>query len=161
MKEVNMVSPDRLRRFPHFANIEHRVQAFIATNSNATSFSTGDVILREGNTAKELMFLEKGEVDIVYRLGDDRIIVVDTIMPGETFSWSAGLPPHRLRSTAIAKTDGEYFGFERVSLTELCKLFPAFGCRMMTEIAQVLRRRLINTRVQLAAADSVAELQTA
>lgn len=156
-----MISPDRLRRFPHFANIEHQVKLFIAANSNAATFSAGDVILREGNTAKELMFLEKGEVDIVYRLGDDRIVVVDTIIPGETFSLSAALPPHRLSATAIAKTGGEYFGFEQESLTELCKLFPAFGCRMMTEIARVLRRRLINTRVRLAAADNVAELQPA
>ena len=156
-----MISPDRLRRFPHFANTEHRVQLFIAANSNSTTFSSGDIILREGNTAKELMFLEAGQIDIVYRLGDDRVVVVDTIMPGETFAWSAALPPHRLSATAIAKTDGEYFGFERDSLLELCKLFPAFGCRMMTEIAQVLRRRLINTRVQLAAVDNVPEFSAA
>lgn len=156
-----MISPDRLRRFPHFANIEHRVKLFIAANSNSTAFSAGDIILREGNTARELIFLEEGEVDIVYQLGDDRIVVVDTIMPGETFSWSAALPPHRLSATAIAKTDGEYFGFDRESLGELCKLFPAFGCRMMTEIAQMLRRRLINTRVQLAAVDHVTEIRAA
>lgn len=156
-----MISPDRLRRFPHFANIEHRVQLFITANSNPTTFSAGDIILREGSTAKELIFLEKGEVDIVYRLGDDRIVVVDTIIPGEIFSWSAALPPHISSATAIAKTDGEYFGFKSESLTELCKLFPAFGCRMMTEIAQVLRRRLINMWVQLAAANNVIESEAA
>lgn len=156
-----MISTQRLRRFPHFANMPLDVLNFIAEHSHSRNFKSEERILIEGNTARELMFLEKGKVNIIYHLGDDRDVVVDTIIPGETFSWSAALPPHKLSATAIAIEDGELFGFESESLLELCGSYPGIGCTLMTEIAQVLRRRLINARVQLASADNPTEFEPA
>jgi CRP-like cAMP-binding protein len=145
-----MISPERLRRFPHFTEASDETLKFIAMNSRDEHYRSGETILIEGNPAEALLFLEEGEVDIIYQLGDDRRVVVDTIVSGETFSWSAALPPHTLSATAIAKKDTVLFGCVRECLNELCGEQPELGMRLMTEIAQVLRRRLINARVQLA-----------
>ncbi|MDF1501149.1 MAG: cyclic nucleotide-binding domain-containing protein [Anaerolineales bacterium] len=146
-----MISPERLRRFPHFAEAPDEILKFIAMNSRDERCRRGDTIFIEGNPAKALLFLEEGEVDIIYRLGDERRIVVDTIVPGETFSWSAALPPHILSATAVASKDCVLFGCDRASLERICEENPVLGMRLMTEIARVLRRRLISARVQLAA----------
>ena len=146
-----MISPERLRRFPHFIEASDEILKFIAMNCRDEHYQRGETIFIEGNPADSLLFLEAGEVDIIYQLGDDRRVVVDTIVPGETFSWSAALPPHTLSATAIAKKETVLFGCSRECLIELFEEHPGLGMRLMTEIAQVLRRRLVNARVQLAA----------
>ncbi len=146
-----MISPERLRRFPHFTDASDETLKFIAMNCRDEQYSSGETILLEGNPAEALLFLEQGEVDIIYHLGDDRRVVVDTIVAGETFSWSAALPPHTLSATAIARKDSLLYGCFRGCLEKLCEEHPELGMKLMTEIAQVLRRRLISARVQLAA----------
>ena len=146
-----MISPERLRRFSHCAGCPDdvlRAMAIIAANH---SFKAGERIFSEGGNSTHLMFLEDGEVNVVYRLGDDREVVVDTLVPGDTLSWSAVVEPHVLSATAIGKRDGRLIQVEAESLRRLCEANPAYGYRLMSEIARVLRARLIATRVQLAA----------
>lgn len=148
-----MISPERLRRFPHCATAPDELLKNIAIIGDVLKFEAGQEIFIEGNPARYLMFLEEGEINIIYRLGDKTEIVVDTLVAGDTLSWSALIPPHTLTATGIAKTTGSLIQINAEELRKLCEENPAQAYMLMREVAVTLKNRLGAARAQLAAKD--------
>jgi CRP-like cAMP-binding protein len=146
-----MISPERLRKFPHCAQAPDEILKQVAMISEAKAFSAGEEVFREGNPAEHLMFLEKGEVNVTYRLGDDTDVIVDTLVSGDTLAWSALLEPFTLTATGVGRVGGSLIALEAAELRTLCEQNPRYGYQLMTEVARTLRSRLDATRVQLAA----------
>jgi CRP/FNR family cyclic AMP-dependent transcriptional regulator len=151
-----MISPERLRRFPHCASAPDELLKNLAIIGEVLKFTSGQEIFIEGNPARYLMFLEEGEIDIIYRLGDKTEIVVDTLVAGDTLSWSALIPPHTLTASGTAKTEGSLIQLEAVALRELCEKNPEQAYMLMVEVAVTLKERLSAARTQLAANDVLA-----
>ncbi len=147
-----MISPERLRHFPHFSGMPDELLQRIAMMTSERSFKEGERLFEEGNTASHLMLLESGEVSIVYRLGDDRQVVVDTLVPGDTMCWSALLPPHTLTGSGVGNKAGVVLKIEAEPLRKLIQEHPEHGLGLLMEVGKVLRSRLAATRIQLAAA---------
>jgi CRP-like cAMP-binding protein len=148
-----MISPERLRRFANNAHIPENLLKTVAMHAENHTFKAGDRIFSEGNNATHFMIVEEGEVDLTYQLGDMREVVVDTLVAGDSLSWSALIEPHTLSASAVANSDGSLIRIDGSSLRQLCHDQPDFGLQLMREVATVLRERLIATRVQLAAAN--------
>lgn len=146
-----MISPERLRRYPHCAGAPDEMLKAVAMLAHERSFKAGDRLFEEGATATKLMFLDSGEVDIVYRLGDNRDVTVETLVEGDLMAWSAVLEPYRLTATGIGRKGGVVIEVEAEGLRRLCQENPFHGFVMMTQVAKTLRDRLNATRVQLAA----------
>jgi CRP-like cAMP-binding protein len=102
--------------------------------------------------AKHLLFLEAGEVNIVFTLGGGHKVTVGTVAAGDVMAWSALLEPNQLTASGVARTDVVCIAIEGEGLRRLCLENPAYGYTMMTQVAKTLRDRLTATRVQLAAA---------
>ena len=148
-----MISPERLRRYEFCAGAPDPLLKEIAMITEERKFKSGEEILVEGAPASHLLLMEEGEVDIQFNLGDGRKVVVDTIVAGELFSWSALLDPKELTAGGIASKDGVILAVERNQLRQLCLDQPQFGYGLMAAIARALRSRLHGARVQLAAKD--------
>ena len=146
-----MISPERLRRYAFCAGSPDSILKEIAMITEEMKFKAGDEILVEGAPASHLFLMEEGEVDIRFNLGDGRDVVVDNIVAGELFSWSALLDPQELTAGGVARKDGSILAVERIGLRQLCMDNPEFGYGLMAEIARTLRSRLHGARVQLAA----------
>jgi CRP/FNR family cyclic AMP-dependent transcriptional regulator len=146
-----MISPERLRRYSHCAGAPDELLKKVAMLAQERNFKVGERLFEESATATDLMFLDKGKVNIVYTLGDGREVVVDTVVEGELMSWSALLEPYILTATGVASTDGTAVEIEAEPLRQLCAEHPEHGMFMMTQVARTLRDRLAATRVQLAA----------
>jgi len=146
-----MISPERLRRYPHCAGAPDELLKAVAMLAHERHFKAGERLFEEGATATNLMFLDAGEVDIVYRLGDDREVTVDTLVEGDLMAWSALLEPYRLSATGVGRKDGTVIELEADGVRRICRENPAHGFHMMTQVAMTLRDRLNATRVQLAA----------
>jgi CRP/FNR family cyclic AMP-dependent transcriptional regulator len=146
-----MISPERLRRYPHCAGAPDDLLKSVAMLANERSFKVGERLFEEGATATKLMFLDSGEVDIVYHLGNDREVTVETLVEGDLMAWSALLEPYRLTATGVARNDGVVIEIEAEDLRRTCQENPSHGFIMMTQVAKTLRDRLSATRVQLAA----------
>lgn len=145
-----MISPERLRRYPHCAGAPDDLLKSVAMLARERPFKAGERLFEEGATATKLMFLDSGEVDIVYRLGDDREVAVETLVEGDLMAWSALLDPYRLTATGVARRDGVAIEIEADGLRKICQDNPSHGFVMMTQVAKTLRDRLSATRVQLA-----------
>lgn len=145
-----MISPERLRRFPHCAGIPDEMLKQVAMLAKERQFKAGERLFEEGKIAAQLLMLETGEVDIIYTLADGKQVTVDAVVAGDLMAWSALLEPHILTATGVAKGDGLTIAVEAEPLRKLCMANPEYGFLMMTQIAITLRSRLTATRVQLA-----------
>lgn len=146
-----MISPERLRRQPHCAGAPDALLREVAGLATERTFVAGDEIFVEGNPATHLLFLESGEIDILYELRGGRKVAVDTAVAGDTLAWSALLEPHTLTASGMARRPGTLLAVDGTRLVALCHANPSWGLVMMTNVAKTLRDRLTATRVQLAA----------
>jgi CRP-like cAMP-binding protein len=143
-----MISTEALKHFPYFAGIKESYLQKIAKISREVPFKPGEQLFREGNTATHFILVKSGEVHIVYRLGDDREIIADTLVAGDPAGWSSLLEPHSLTATGIANKEGLLIEIEAVELRRLCQENKDLGYVIMKEVAKVLRSRLSAMRVQ-------------
>ncbi|OGT24974.1 MAG: hypothetical protein A2Z17_00645 [Gammaproteobacteria bacterium RBG_16_66_13] len=147
-----MISPERLRKQPHCAGAPEELLRKVAMLADERPFRKDEGLFEEGMPATHLLFLESGEVNIVYTLGSGHKVTVDTLAAGDVMAWSALLEPHVLTASGVARTDGVCIAIQGEGLRKLCVENPAYGYVMMTQVARTLRDRLTATRIQLAAA---------
>jgi CRP-like cAMP-binding protein len=146
-----MVSPELLRRYPHFAGVSEESLRHIAMISEERNFHAGAVVVREGEPASHLFVVSHGEVDVQSVLADGEHKTVDTLVPGDLLVWSALVEPHLARFWAVARSDAAVIAIEADSLRELMERDHRLGHRLMTGIAVALSHRLVGARIQLAA----------
>ena len=146
-----MISDQLLRHYPHFSGLikDHLVQ--IANISDIRQFKAGDELFVEGATATHFCLIISGEVNIVYKLGDDRTVVADTLIKGDAFGWSAFVEPHIMTASCVANNNGEYIAIEAEGLRHICDANLVCGYRVALELVKLLRDRLSALRVQIAA----------
>lgn len=145
-----MVSPELLRQYPHFAGISDDCLKAIAMVSEKREFQAGEDLLIEGNTATSLCLMVSGEVNVIYRLGDDREVVADSLVKGDAFGWSALLEPHILTASCRGHKDGEIIEIEAENLRSICDENLVCGYQILNEVSKTLRDRLSALRVQIA-----------
>ncbi len=146
-----MISPELLRQYPHFAGVTNDCLKAIAMASEKREFQAGEDLLIEGNPATSLCLMVSGEVDVIYRLGDDREVVADSLVKGDAFGWSALLAPHVLTASCRGHKAGEIIEIEALVLRAICEDNIACGYQIINEVSKTLRDRLSAMRVQIAA----------
>lgn len=146
-----MIALEELRRYSNFAGASEGLLKQVAMLSRERAFKAGERLFEEGNTATDFMLLKAGEIHIVYRLGDGREVIADTLVAGDPLAWSALLEPHRLTASGVANKDGSLIETDGEGLRRLCEENTAFGFLLMKEVARTLRSRLSAMRVQAAA----------
>jgi len=77
-----MISPELLRRFPHFAGVKDESLKAVAMISEEKSFRSGSTLFVENQPADHLYILTDGEVDIRYSAGGGEYRTVDTLVGG-------------------------------------------------------------------------------
>jgi CRP-like cAMP-binding protein len=159
-----MLTVMQLAAFPIFDGIPRDTMDRIGQAARRLEYDTGDVIFREGQEASHLYGVLDGEVELSIRVRDrvmkaevqyedyvrkqvdivERQIVVETLGPGEVFSWSALSAPHRLTSTAICTQATQVFALEADGLQAVLAQVPEMGFLFMQRVAAIIARRLRN-----------------
>ena len=105
----------------------------------------GEYLFRLGQDANALFIVCDGVVELSVPLkltGDDRDVVVEEAHAGDTVAWSALVEPHRFTMNGRAGTDVDLIGFPRRDLQSMLAVQSDAGVRIMTNLAQVIGRRL-------------------
>lgn len=144
-----MISPEVLRRYPHFAQIPYESLRAIAALADERKFKAGERLLTERANADALMIISAGEVELVYDLPSGKESVVGTLVPGDLLAVSAVLEPYENTVNAKARSDGELIAIRAKELRQLCETDSEVGYRVMHHVAKALRSRLVDVRVQL------------
>lgn len=158
-----MISPEILRRYPHFANVADACLGEVAKLCEERTYKAGERIFEEsasflatariyekGEEATHLLLLTEGSVDIALTLGTGETATVGTLVQGNLMALSALIPPYHLSATGIAREDGKYIQIEAKPLRKLCDENPDLGYRLLQGVSKGLMTRLQDTRVELA-----------
>jgi len=148
-----MISPETLRRYPHFAAADDEGLAAIAMFSQMVTVPSDEYVFEEREDAEFFYVLTRGEIDLLVDLGDGRDIVVDTLVAGELVGWSALVPPHTRRLAAVARGDVELIATDAEQLRAFCDANAEFGYKLTRRVVEAVGHRLNGARMQLAAAD--------
>ncbi len=79
----------------------------------------------------------------------ERDINLNTIHPGQLFSWSALFPPHISTASAVASHPVKVLAIKSARLIAMFEDDPSFGHKFMNIISHTLSQRLADTRLQL------------
>jgi CRP-like cAMP-binding protein len=139
----------RIAAHPFLQGLSVRHLEILGECAMATQFAEQQVIFREGDLANRFYLIEKGKVALESRGADARLVMVETIGPGDALGWSWLFPPYywHFGARALERTVAIFFYGTR--LRARCDENHDFGYEVVTRLAGVAIRRLQSTQAQL------------
>ena len=159
-----MISVELMRRYPFFAGLNADYMATLAKSAVEFSVDEGHYFFHEGDILDHFYLVLEGTVAIVIEVPDrDEVqtlsrqltgnlknhdVTVSTVRPGNIFGWSALIPPHKSTAGAKAQTPCRVVSFDCEELRPMCDEDHEFGHLMTQKVAQVIRDRLRDMRIE-------------
>jgi CRP-like cAMP-binding protein len=139
----------RLADHPFFQGMSGELVDLLARNATEQSFTTGDLLIREGEPANEFLLITNGKVALEVVAPDRPRLTIQTIGPGEVLGWSWITAPYRWRLDARALKPTKAIALEAPMLREALETRPSDGYQFLLKLLPVIGQRLENTRMQL------------
>ncbi|MCP4168765.1 MAG: Crp/Fnr family transcriptional regulator [Chloroflexi bacterium] len=159
-----MVSPQLIRRFPFFSGLSTANIAALADAGELLSVQEGHLFFEEQDTIRNFYINLEGAVGlfmgvpaagVTHSLAaqltgelETEDTVLSAVGPGEVFGWSALVPPHEAMAGAKTLTSCRTVAFDCTKLTKSFEEDCDFGYVMMQKIANVMRGRLRDKRIE-------------
>ncbi len=159
-----MISPELIRRYQFFADFNMDQVVLLASAANESQVEAEQYIFNEGEELNQFYIVQDGKVAILIDRPNPDVIqptslqltgkfietqtVVSTICPGELFGWSALVPPHAATSSAKTLVTSKIIAFDCQELQREFENDRQFACLMMQKMAQVIRDRLRDMRIE-------------
>jgi CRP/FNR family cyclic AMP-dependent transcriptional regulator len=147
-----MVSPELLRRFSLFADLDPGIYEELAAASKETLLKTGEWLFMEGDDADALYLVLEGKIDLKVNLDPkgQRQQNVSTVAEGHMMGWSALVEPYIYTLSAVAVADCRLVSLEASAVRDIMERNPEIGYTIMKRLAKAIGARLANLRVQIA-----------
>ena len=139
-----------LQNYPCFRGLPEEKLKSIAQFANAVCYLPGHTLFNEGEPGKYLYFLEKGEVEVLYNIGEGGLAQVDKISGQEIAGCSALIEPYTYTATERSLTEIEVLEVDVLLLRELMQQDYALGFMIQKNIINVLMERILDLRLKLA-----------
>lgn len=144
-----MVSPEIIRRYPFFSGLSMDQVISLAKVADEVEVPGGHYFHLEGDELKSFYLILEGEVNVITTLPQkDREVVVSTLGTGDVFGWSGLVPPHSATAGAKSAIPTRLIAFNCDVLLNLFEEDCRFGYTMMLKIAQLIRERLNDLRIE-------------
>lgn len=159
-----MISPELIRRYPFFASLSHEQIVTLAKVADEVTVETDHYFFHEGDNLDNFYLVLEGVVAIVVEVPDRDVeqkvseqltgelqtkeVVTSAVGPGEVFGWSALVSPHQATTSGKATTPCRVVTFDCQQLLEIFEEDCQFGYVMTQKIAQIVRERLRDVRIE-------------
>jgi CRP/FNR family cyclic AMP-dependent transcriptional regulator len=153
-----MISPEMLRRYPFFADMDDASIKAIAMIAEEIPLKAGEILFHSGQPSQALCLLEDGNIEASLVIKDssdakfEKEFYLDDYNPGEMFGLSCLMEPGIHTITTRVSRAGKMLRIDGAKLNQLCDSDPRLGYQVMKQLAKTALERLYHTRVQLAAA---------
>jgi CRP-like cAMP-binding protein len=128
-----------------FRDLDAAQSAALMTITQRVRLSAGDILFHLGDDAAWLYSIEWGRISLSLPMRvrhRDEDVLVEERLPGQTFGWSAVIPPHRATLTATALAATELLAIPRDPLLELFEAQPKLAYLLTRSVATVVGHRL-------------------
>ena len=140
---------DNLKKLKFFTEFDDPVAEKIIHSGDLRNYKVKDIIIEEYQELSELFILVEGVVVLGINIPKKGRINLDTIHPGQVFSWSALFPPHISTAYAEAIQPVKVLAIHATKLMQMMEDDDAFGFRFMNIVSHTLSQRLADTRFHL------------
>ena len=126
--------------------------AFVASMSRVAverTYQTGDILLREGEPAREFLLVVDGKVALEVATPERPRLTIQTVGTGEVLGWSWLAFPYRWHLDARALKTTHAFSVDSDRLRALLSEDPVDGYNFLLRLLPVIAQRLENTQFQL------------
>jgi CRP/FNR family transcriptional regulator, cyclic AMP receptor protein len=150
-----MVSPELLRRYPYFGELNNEQLKAIAMIAGEKNYPKDALLVKENMSAGKLILLVEGDVDLIYSGGGEGTVVnalVGSIAPGEVLGVSSLIEPYIFISSARATEPLKVIEIDGKALRVMMDSDPKLGYALMKKTASAVLERLKYTQLELAAA---------
>lgn len=146
-----MVPKELVAEIDLFNGLSDSQLSRLASITNETEISAGELIFREGTEAIHLYILLEGEVAIQINLSSKPETVTVSIikMAKQSFGWSGVVAPYHYTAQAAAKADCRLLAIPGKELLKLLRSEPDIGFEVLLRISEVISSRLHNSRAAL------------
>ncbi len=136
-----------IRKLTCFKDLSAEDQNAIAKISDAVCYSPGYVLFREGEKAKKLYLIIKGQAEAIFNIGEAEQVRVEVLSDDEIAGCSALAEPHQYAATERSITDIEVLEIEIDSLKNLIQENNQLGLRLYENIIKIMSRRILDLRL--------------
>jgi CRP/FNR family transcriptional regulator len=143
MQRLNLIEDTKI-----LAGLSDARKQAIAGIAHDCGFKSGEYLFRIGDKADTLFIVAQGSVELTMPmtiLQEEREVMVQEILIGETLAWSALVEPHVMTTSARATSEVVLVGLRRNELLALFESDPECGYRFMANLAAIVGRRLYVT----------------
>lgn len=140
---------DQLKKLRFFRKFDDSFAEKIINSSETKEFRVKEVIIEEYQELSELYILVEGRVILGINIPKKGRINLNTVHPGQIFSWSALFPPHISTAYAVATEPVKVLAIKSANLRQMIEENSSFGYTFMSIIGRTLSQRLADTRFQL------------
>jgi len=140
---------DQLKKLRFFRKFDDSVAEQIINSSEIKEFRVKEVIFEEYQELSELYILMEGRIILGINIPKKGRINLNTIHPGQIFSWSALFPPFISTANAMATEPVKVLAIKSENLSQMVEENNSFGYTFMRVIGRTLSQRLADTRFQL------------
>lgn len=123
--------------------------ALIAGCAKNAHFKEGELLFDEGQNADTFYIIREGLVAIDMVAGEQDIITIQTVDPGEVVGWSWLFPPYEWNFRARAILDTRAVALDAKCLRGKLEQDSALGYELMKRFSAVVVQRLARTRLQV------------
>lgn len=134
---------------PALEGLNESYLSAMAESARLVTFSSGEMIGREGAEADGFYILISGRASLEVYTPDRGAMPVQTIGAKGILGWSWLIPPYKWRFDAKALDEVKAVRIDGRWLRDECEKDPAFGYRLLQRITGVFVDKLIATRLQL------------
>lgn len=127
-----------LQTLPLFKDLAREQLKLLQPLITPISLKTDQVIFEQGEVAKYLYIVVKGEVVVRYKAYDGPIITVARVSPGGVVGWSAALGREVYTSAAICVQDCTIYRISGNALRQLCEQHAEAGAAILDRLASVI-----------------------
>lgn len=121
----------------------------VGQRAECRRFDTGELLVREGDEAREFFLVYSGKVALEVVAPDAPHLTTQTVGPGEIIGWAWLVPPHRWPIDARALKPTRTLILDASVLRRRFETHPEDGYRFLMRLLPVLAQRLENVRLQL------------
>ena len=131
------------------AELSPETQERLARLGELQDFEADEVILQEGDDAREMGILLSGRLALRTLVPERGAVTILSVEPGDIFGWSAVLADTQAQSTVVATEASKALVIEGTKLRAALKEDHALAASLYPRVLKAVARRLRSTRLQL------------
>ncbi len=149
VKLETQVTPETLAEHTFLAGLGQSDLVHIAMNAYQASYSSGEILLKEGEQADTFYLIQQGKVALGTFVPGRGYVTLQTLGEGDLLGWSWLIAPYRWRFEALTITPVEMIVVDGAKLRKTCEKDCDFGFAMMGRVALVIGERLKASRLNM------------